>query len=104
MIVFLRDIRYSSPLAVLGRGPGWLTVRLPSDAAPPHEEAIVLEDPSARRYRKLVVAGGRIVGAILLGSASDVATAVRTAINDGLDVTGRLEDLRAGRWEILTQT
>ncbi|GIF46382.1 alpha-L-fucosidase 2 [Asanoa ferruginea] len=26
-----------SPLAVLGRGPGWLTVRLPSDAAPPHE-------------------------------------------------------------------
>src|SRR4051794_905819 len=74
------------------------------DAAPPHEEAIVLEDPSARRYRKLVVAGGRIVGAILLGSANDVASAVRTAISDGLDVTGRLEDLRAGRWEIFTQT
>ncbi|HTF08473.1 MAG TPA: glycoside hydrolase N-terminal domain-containing protein, partial [Asanoa sp.] len=31
------DLRLDSPLAVLGRGAGWLTVRLPSDAAPPHE-------------------------------------------------------------------
>ncbi|GIF63433.1 hypothetical protein Ais01nite_14680 [Asanoa ishikariensis] len=31
------SVRLDSPLAVLGRGFGWATVRLPSDAAPPHE-------------------------------------------------------------------
>jgi NADPH-dependent 2,4-dienoyl-CoA reductase/sulfur reductase-like enzyme/ferredoxin len=70
--------------------------------AAPHEEAIVFEDPAAGRYRKLVIADGRIVGAILLGHGNDVA-AVRTAITRGFDVTGRLDALRAGRWEVLAQ-
>ena len=38
------------------------------------------------RYRKLVIADGRIVGAILLGPGNDVA-AVRTAITRGFDVS-----------------
>ena len=33
----------------------------------PDEEVIVLEDEPAARYRKLVIADGRIAGAILLG-------------------------------------
>ena len=54
------------------------------EAAGSHEEEIALEDASGR-YRKLVVADGRIVGAILLGFSKEVA-AVRTAITRGFDV------------------
>jgi nitrite reductase (NADH) large subunit len=69
------------------------------EAAGPHEEEIALEDASGR-YRKLVVADGRIVGAILLGYSKEVA-AVRTAITRGFDVTHQLGNLRAGRWDVL---
>jgi len=69
------------------------------EAAGPHEEEIALEDASGR-YRKLVVADGRIVGAILLGFSKEVA-AVRTAITRGFDVTSQLPALRAGRWDVL---
>jgi NAD(P)H-nitrite reductase large subunit len=69
------------------------------EAAGAHEEEIALEDASGR-YRKLVVADGRIVGAILLGYSKEVA-AVRTAITRGFDVTHQLGKLRAGRWEVL---
>ena len=65
----------------------------------PGEEAIVLED-AAGRYRKLVIADGRIVGAILLGHGNDVA-AVRTAITRGFEVTHQLAALRPGRWDVL---
>ena len=54
------------------------------------------------RYRKLVIADGRIVGAILLGHGNDVA-AVRTAITRGFDVTAQLDALRAGRWDVLAE-
>ena len=69
------------------------------EAAGSHEEEIALEDASGR-YRKLVVADGRIVGAILLGFSKEVA-AVRTAITRGFDVRHQLDALRAGRWEVL---
>ncbi|WP_157592438.1 FAD-dependent oxidoreductase [Solirubrobacter soli] len=70
------------------------------EAAGSHEEEIALEDASGR-YRKLVVADGRIVGAILLGFSKEVA-AVRTAITRGFDVTHVLPTLRQGRWDVLT--
>ena len=61
---------------------------------------IVLEDEAAGRYRKLVIADGRIAGAILLGSGVD-ASPVVTAVKRGYDVRGLMEDLRAGRWDAL---
>jgi NAD(P)H-nitrite reductase large subunit len=70
------------------------------EAAGPHEETIALEDAAGTRYRKLVIADGRIAGAILLGYAKEVA-AVRTAITRGFDVTAHLGALRAGRWDVL---
>ena len=66
----------------------------------PGDEVIALEDDGGRRYRKLVISGGRISGAILLGHTQDV-TLVRTAINERLDVSARLDALRAGRWDVL---
>ncbi len=68
--------------------------------AAPGEETIALEDGGG--YRKLVISGGRIAGAILLGSSRDVAP-VRAAIDRGTDVTGHLAALRAGRWETLAE-
>ena len=71
------------------------------EAAGSHEEEIALEDASGR-YRKLVVADGRIVGAILLGFSKEVA-AVRTAITRGFDVTAPARRRCAqGRWDVLT--
>jgi nitrite reductase (NADH) large subunit len=64
------------------------------------EEVIVLEDPEAQRYRKLVIANGRIVGAILLGYSQE-ASPVVTAVKRGYDVSPLLGELRAGRWDSL---
>jgi NAD(P)H-nitrite reductase large subunit len=64
----------------------------------PHEEVIALEDESAGRYRKLVVADGRIVGAILLGYSAE-ASPVVTAVKRSYDVRALLPELRAGRWD-----
>jgi nitrite reductase (NADH) large subunit len=69
------------------------------EPASAHDEVIALEQDG--RYRKLVVSEGRIVGAILLGYPQEVAL-VRTAVNDRLHVAGRLDALRAGRWEVLS--
>jgi NADPH-dependent 2,4-dienoyl-CoA reductase/sulfur reductase-like enzyme/ferredoxin len=70
--------------------------------AAPGEEAIVLEDAAGGHYRKLIISEGRIAGAILLGHGNDAA-AVRTAITRGFDVSAHLDELRAGRWEVLAQ-
>jgi nitrite reductase (NADH) large subunit len=66
------------------------------------DEEIVFEDEAAGRYRKLVITDGRIVGAILLGSAAE-ASPVVTAVKRGYDVSGRLGDLRAGRWDVIAE-
>jgi NADPH-dependent 2,4-dienoyl-CoA reductase/sulfur reductase-like enzyme/ferredoxin len=66
----------------------------------PGDEEIVIEDEVAGQYRKLVIADGRIAGAILLGSAGD-ASPVVTAVKRGYDVSGLLGELRAGRWDAL---
>ena len=67
------------------------------EAADPTEEEIVMEDETAGTYRKLVISDGRIVGAILLGSAAE-ASPVVTAVKRGYDVSALLGELRAGRW------
>jgi nitrite reductase (NADH) large subunit len=67
---------------------------------PRSEDEIVIALFSEHRYRKLVIAGGKIVGAILLGFPL-YAPAVSAAIKSGVDVGDRLDDLRAGGWEIL---
>ncbi|MGH2524135.1 MAG: hypothetical protein ACRDH2_16635 [Anaerolineales bacterium] len=61
---------------------------------------IALEDLDEHRYRKLVIAEGRIVGAILLGHPLE-APAVTAAIKAGLDVSDCLDARRAGQWEVL---
>ncbi|MGB0386278.1 MAG: FAD-dependent oxidoreductase [Ardenticatenaceae bacterium] len=64
------------------------------------EEVIALEDIANQRYRKLVIAKGKIAGAILLGYPRD-APGVTEAIKTGFNVTPYLNDLRAGDWKVL---
>jgi NAD(P)H-nitrite reductase large subunit len=64
------------------------------------EFEIAIEDVDGNRYRKLVIAEGRIVGAILLGYPLE-APAVTAAVREGLDVSDCLDALRAGQWEVL---
>jgi NAD(P)H-nitrite reductase large subunit len=65
------------------------------------DRVVALEEPGGR-YRKLVIADDRIVGAILLGYSQEVAP-VRTAINRAFDVSGVMDSLHAGRWNVLAQ-
>lgn len=66
----------------------------------PDELVVALEEEAGFSYRKLVIANGAIVGAILIGHAQDAA-AVTAAVKAGRDVSGMLEALQAGRWEDL---
>jgi NAD(P)H-nitrite reductase large subunit len=63
------------------------------------DEVVALEAPGGK-YRKLVIEDGVIVGAILLGYSREVA-AVRTAITRGFPVARVMDELRAGRWNVL---
>jgi NAD(P)H-nitrite reductase large subunit len=64
------------------------------------ETTIALLEDAPRRYRKLVIGDGRIVGTILLGHAA-LAPTVQEAIRRGLDVRPHLAALRAGDWSAL---
>ncbi len=61
------------------------------------EIVIALENAVESRYRKLVISGGKIVGAILLGYALE-APGVTAAVKERTDVTPWLERLQAGDW------
>jgi NAD(P)H-nitrite reductase large subunit len=69
-------------------------------AAAPDDQVVVFEDPETRRYAKLVVAGGRIAGAILLGFPKE-AGLVADALKSGRDVGRELAALRVGDWSVL---
>jgi nitrite reductase (NADH) large subunit len=63
---------------------------------------IVLEEPADHRYRKLVISGGRVVGAILLGYPL-LAPTVTGAVKEQRDVSHCLQALRAGDWDVLAK-
>ncbi|MGI8550751.1 MAG: FAD-dependent oxidoreductase, partial [Dehalococcoidia bacterium] len=62
---------------------------------------IAFEDTDEHRYRKLVISGGKLVGAILLGYPLD-ATLVSAAVKKGVDVTPALSTLQSGDWSVLS--
>jgi nitrite reductase (NADH) large subunit len=76
------------------------------EPADEHETVIVLEEMIAgsedRHYRKLVIAEGKIVGAILIGHPID-APVVAEAIKQGVEVTNYLDALRSGDWGVLNR-
>ena len=69
-------------------------------AATAQDQVVVFEDVEARRYAKLVVAGGKIAGAILLGFPKE-AGLVAAALKSGRDLSAELPALRVGDWSVL---
>jgi nitrite reductase (NADH) large subunit len=67
------------------------------------DEGLVPDDEDDGVYRKLVLSDGRITGAILVGRPAEAAP-VLTAMREGRDVSGDLEILRAGDWEVLNES
>ncbi|MGH3612065.1 MAG: FAD-dependent oxidoreductase [Pseudonocardia sp.] len=66
------------------------------------DEVVVVEDGSALSYRRMVLSGGRVVGAIVLGHhPDDVATATTAVKKRILVEDGTVQNLRAGNWSVL---
>jgi NAD(P)H-nitrite reductase large subunit len=65
-----------------------------------NESEIVFTEPADNRYRKLVIADGKIVGAILLGYPA-LAPAIAEISKQGLDISSHLPTLRNGDWDRL---
>jgi len=64
------------------------------------DEVLVHEETETRRYAKLIVAQGRIAGAIMIGYPVEAALVTR-AVKSGQDVGARLDALRRGDWQAL---
>lgn len=71
------------------------------EANAPDDVIIRQEDVELQRYRKLVIVGGKIVGAILLGYPLD-APVVTELIKQAVDVTPHLASLQTGGWDVLS--
>ena len=61
------------------------------------DEVICLMEAEDRRYRKLDLREGRVVGAIVLGYPQQAADVIR-ASKDKRDLAPVIGDVRAGRW------
>lgn len=66
------------------------------------DTVIALEDPDEHSYRKLVIADGRIVGAILIARQQD-APHVTAAVKEARDVSALVGALERGDWEVLAE-
>ncbi|MEM9773449.1 MAG: FAD-dependent oxidoreductase [Chloroflexota bacterium] len=67
-----------------------------------NDELITFEDKSNFQYRKLIVNGGKIVGAILIGYA-DEARGVAEAVKSQHNISAHLAQLREGNWQSLIE-
>jgi nitrite reductase (NADH) large subunit len=72
-------------------------------AQPGSDQEIALEEPETRRYRKLVLSEGRVVGAVLLGYAAEAA-AVLAAVRERRDVRRDIASLQSGDWHVLSES
>lgn len=71
------------------------------DATPP-DEAIVVDRPTIPSYRRLVLSGGRAVGATILGHHPCDLAAARKAVDDRVPVSAAAQDaMRSGNWSAL---
>ena len=64
--------------------------------------AIVSEHPERFKYRKLILASGCLLGAILIGYPDETAV-VSSLVERGADLTPQLPALRRGNWDVLAQ-
>jgi len=67
--------------------------------AAPGDEVIAVEGAGAPSYRRLLVAGGRVVGAVVLGDHPADQAAAHAAVRHGIELPATVGDvLRTGDW------
>ncbi|MEM7800090.1 MAG: FAD-dependent oxidoreductase [Chloroflexota bacterium] len=66
------------------------------------DEIIAFKDDENHRYRKLLIKGGKIEGAILIGY-SDEARGVSEAVKERIDISQHLPAIRQGDWQPLIE-
>lgn len=70
------------------------------EARSAEDTVITIEDIDHDEYRKMVISGGKIIGAILIGFPR-LAPTVSEAIAESVDVSSILDKLQAGKWDVL---
>ncbi|MCB0061612.1 MAG: hypothetical protein KDE19_05840, partial [Caldilineaceae bacterium] len=66
------------------------------------DQVLTHEEVAEHRYRKLVIADNRIVGAILLGYP-ELAPGVAAAVKDEINMAPHLAALQTGDWSLLQE-
>ncbi len=77
---------------------GRYTRESPNDVA----IATIEDEAGGHRYRRLLISGGRIAGAILIGYPKEAPT-MATVVRQRLDVSAYLDQLKAGEWDVLAR-
>ena len=72
------------------------------DATTSESRTVAVSAYGTRRYRKLVLEGGRLTGAIILGSP-ELFDDVTTAVERKLDLGSDLDALEQGKWQALSR-
>jgi nitrite reductase (NADH) large subunit len=72
------------------------------DAKSSESRTVAVSEYGTRRYRKLVLEGGRLTGAIILGSP-ELFDDVTTAVERELDLGSDLDALEQGKWQALSR-
>jgi nitrite reductase (NADH) large subunit len=93
--------------ATILKGVGLDLFSIGRSEAQPGDEIIADEeaDPRTPSYRRLIVADGRAVGAIVLGSYPEVVTLVTAAVKNHESISSaQVTELRRGYWEALKDT
>jgi nitrite reductase (NADH) large subunit len=72
------------------------------DAQSSESRTVAVSAYGTRRYRKLVLEGGRLMGAIILGSP-ELFDDVTTAVERKLDLGSDLDALEQGKWQALSR-
>lgn len=72
------------------------------DAKSSESRTVAVSEYGTRRYRKLVLEGGRLTGAIILGSP-ELFDDVTTAVERKLDLGSDLDALERGKWQALSR-
>ena len=68
----------------------------------PGEELVVIEDAGRRSYRRLVLAGGQVMGAVILGHHPENLAAATTAVKRQLVLDDSAHAaVQAGDWSVL---
>jgi nitrite reductase (NADH) large subunit len=92
-----RDVRYPGSVNATNLKVSGVHVFSAGDfLGAPGTESIVLSDPGLGTYKKLVVAGGRMVGAVLYGDTADALWYLEL-IRSGAEIESIREDLIFGR-------